>query len=82
MELLFLDVEKLKADIDLVTRATNQIGEINEESILSTPDIREKEFSKEMRPFVNKTNSRAKSTKYLLACLKDQNIKYKKNDTI
>jgi len=82
MELFFLDVEKLKADIDLVTQATKRIGEINEESIMSTSDVREKELSKEMRPLVNKTNSRAKSTKNLLACLKDENIKYKKNDTI
>jgi len=82
MELFFLDVEKLKADIDLVTQATKRIGEINEESIMSTSDIREKELSEEMRPLVNETNSRAKSTKNLLACLKDENIKYKKNDTI
>mmetsp|Transcript_46718 Transcript_46718/g.141551 ORF Transcript_46718/g.141551 Transcript_46718/m.141551 type:complete len:268 (-) Transcript_46718:195-998(-) len=82
METFFRDVESIKADIESVSKATKRIGEINEEAVLATTDAKEAQLSNELRPLVNDTNKRAKRTKNLLALLKEDNEKLKKEDGI
>mmetsp|Transcript_1724 Transcript_1724/g.4104 ORF Transcript_1724/g.4104 Transcript_1724/m.4104 type:complete len:323 (-) Transcript_1724:189-1157(-) len=78
MEKFFRHVDLVKEDIDAVKNATRQIGEINEEAVLATTTSKEKELSHILRPIVDKTNKRAKRTKNILALLKDENQKLKK----
>lgn len=80
METFFRDVESIKADIESVSKATKRIGEINEEAVLATTDAKEAQLSNELRPLVDDTNKRAKRTKNLLALLKEDNEKLKKED--
>lgn len=78
MEKFFRHVDLVKEDIDAVKNATKQIGEINEEAVLATSTSKESELSGILRPIVDKTNKRAKRTKNLLALLKEENQKLKK----
>lgn len=82
MESFFRDVDSIKADIDAVKEAARRIGEINEDAILATTTDRENELSRELRPLVDETNKRAKRTKNLLALLKEENAKLKKEGDV
>mmetsp|Transcript_9386 Transcript_9386/g.13057 ORF Transcript_9386/g.13057 Transcript_9386/m.13057 type:complete len:351 (-) Transcript_9386:81-1133(-) len=82
MQAFFTDVDSIKEDIDSITNATKRIGEINEQAVLATSDAKEKELSDELRPLVDNTNKRAKRTKNLLALLKEDNAKLKKEDSV
>ena len=81
MDQFFKDVESIYGDIEAVKEATRRIGEINEESLMSTSDNRENELSQQMSPLVDDTNKKAKRKK-LLAPLKKDNTKYKSEDNI
>ena len=78
MEKFFRHVDFVKEDIDAVKEATKRIGEINEEAVLATTTSKESELSRILRPIVDETNKRAKRTKNLLALLKEENEKLKK----
>ena len=78
MEKFFRHVDLVKQDIDAVKEATKRIGEINEEAVLATSTSKENELSRILRPIVDETNKRAKRTKNLLALLKEENEKLKK----
>uniref|UniRef100_A0A7R9WLG1 t-SNARE coiled-coil homology domain-containing protein n=1 Tax=Pseudictyota dubia TaxID=2749911 RepID=A0A7R9WLG1_9STRA len=82
METFFRDVESIKADIEAVSKATKRIGEINEDAVLATTDAKEAQLSNELRPLVDATNKRAKRTKNLLALLKEDNEKLKKEGDV
>ena len=78
MEKFFRHVDFVKEDIDAVKEATKRIGEINEEAVLATTTSKESESSRILRPIVDETNKRAKRTKNVLALLKEENEKLKK----
>jgi t-SNARE complex subunit (syntaxin) len=78
MDAFFRDVDSIKEDIEVIEKVTKRIGEINEESVLSVSEAREKELSQEMQPLIAATNKRAKKTKNLLSVLKDENKGLKK----
>lgn len=82
MDQFFKDVDNIKADIESIKTSTKRISEINEEAVLATSSAKENELSNELRPLVSNTNKRAKKTKNLLALLKEENIKLKKNPDI
>lgn len=78
MDAFFRDVDSIKKDIEMIEKVTKRIAEINEESVLSVSEAREKELSQEMQPLISATNARAKKTKNLLSVLKDENKGLKK----
>ena len=78
MDAFFRDVDSIKEDIEMIEKVTKRIAEINEESVLSVSEAREKELSQEMQPLIAATNKRAKKTKNLLSVLKDENKGLKK----
>mmetsp|Transcript_7695 Transcript_7695/g.10296 ORF Transcript_7695/g.10296 Transcript_7695/m.10296 type:complete len:330 (-) Transcript_7695:117-1106(-) len=82
MQAFFADVDSIKEDIDAISKATKRIGEINEEAQLATSDAKETELSNQLRPLVDNTNKRAKRTKNLLAILKEDNAKLKKEGSV
>lgn len=82
MDSFFRDVESIKASIDSIQKATKRIGEINEETILSTSESKEKQLSQEVRPLIDETNKVAKKTKTLLSVLKEENKKLDKEKKI
>lgn len=82
MDSFFRDVESIKTSIDSIQKATRRIGEINEETILSTSESKEKQLSEEVRPLIDETNKVAKKTKTLLSVLKEENKKLEKEKKI
>jgi t-SNARE complex subunit, syntaxin len=82
MDSFFRDVESIKSSIDSIQKATRRIGEINEETILSTSESKEKQLSEEVRPLIDETNKVAKKTKTLLSVLKEENKKLEKEKKI
>lgn len=78
MDAFFRDVDTIKADIEMIEKVTKRIGEINEETVLSVSEAREKELSQEIQPLIVSTNKKAKKTKNLLSVLKEENVNQKK----
>jgi t-SNARE complex subunit (syntaxin) len=82
METFFQDVEGIKDTIAGIETATRRIGEINQESMFTTSESKERELSMEVRPLIDQTNTKAKRTKTLLTVLKEENKKLARNDTL
>lgn len=82
MDSFFRDMDSIKADIEEIERVTHRIGEINEESMMSTSEAKENALSQELRPMVNETNKKAKKTKNLLTVLKEENKKLEAEKTL
>mmetsp|Transcript_39999 Transcript_39999/g.58817 ORF Transcript_39999/g.58817 Transcript_39999/m.58817 type:complete len:353 (-) Transcript_39999:192-1250(-) len=82
METFFQDVDNIKEDIEAIRDATKRIGEINEEAVLATTTAKEEDLSHQLKPLVDATNKRAKRTKNLLALIKEDNAKLKKDDEV
>jgi len=86
MDAFFDDVSKVQDAIAHIVSTTRRIGEIQEESMLSTSEQKEQVLSDEIRPMIEETNRNAKSTKTLLMVLKEENKTYSdetdKNKTI
>ena len=82
MDSFFRDITSIKDDIGEVENVTRRIGEINEESNMSTSEKKEQTLSLELRPLVDSTNKRAKKTKNLLTLLKEENKKFKEDKTL
>uniref|UniRef100_A0A7S3Q439 t-SNARE coiled-coil homology domain-containing protein n=1 Tax=Chaetoceros debilis TaxID=122233 RepID=A0A7S3Q439_9STRA len=82
MDSFFRDITSIKDDIGEIENVTRRIGEINEESNMSTSEKKEQTLSLELRPLVDITNKRAKKTKNLLTLLKEENKKFKEDKTL
>jgi|EP00979_Chaetoceros_neogracilis_P015993 t-SNARE complex subunit (syntaxin) len=82
MDRFFKDVDGIKDTIADIENATRRIGEINEETMLSTSEAKEKELSMEVRPLIDTTNKKAKKTKTLLTVLKEENKKLESEQTL
>jgi predicted kinase len=78
MDHFFREVDNIKADIDAVTKATKQIGKINDQAMQATSTSVEKKLSKKLKPLVDATNARARQTKTLLGLLKEETEKLEK----
>ena len=72
MDHFFREVDNIKADIDAVSKATKKINKINEESMQATTTKEENKLSKQLKPLVDQTNTRARNTKTLLRLLKEE----------
>ena len=82
MESFFREIDSLKADIEAVSKATKQIGKINEQALHATTTQEENELSKKLRPLIDSTNKRAKQTKTLLGLLKEETTKLQNENKI
>jgi len=82
MDAFFKDIEGIKGDVESIVLATKRITEMNDEAIMSISDARENELSQELTPLVQATNQKAKKTKNMLELLKDENEKFKENQTV
>jgi t-SNARE complex subunit (syntaxin) len=78
MDAFFRDVQSIQSSIQEINHATKRIGEINEETILTTSEAKEKSLSMELRPLIDQTNKKAKKTKNLLQVLKEETGKLNK----
>lgn len=77
MDAFFKEVDGINADIKAVSKATADIGTINEKSMRATTTAEEQALSKQLGPLINNTNKRAKRTKTLLGLLKEETEKLK-----
>lgn len=77
MDSFFKEVDGINADIKAVSKATADIGTINEKSMRATTTAEEQALSKQLGPLINNTNKRAKRTKTLLGLLKEETEKLK-----
>jgi predicted kinase len=82
MDHFFREVDNIKADIDAVSKATKQIGKINDQAMRATTTAEEKKLSKKLKPLVDATNARARQTKTLLGLLKEETEKLEKEKKI
>lgn len=82
MEYFFDDVDKVKNDIDGIESATRKIHYLNEQVLQATTTEAENELSKILRPLIDDTNKRAKSTKQLLSLLKEENKKLQNDNQV
>jgi hypothetical protein len=82
MDHYFREVDKIKGDIDAVSKATKQIGVINDQAMIATTTVEEKKLSKKLKPLVDATNARARVTKTLLGLLKEETEKLEKEEKI
>lgn len=71
MEDFFRHVDSIKADIDVVSKASKDIAKINEQSMRATTTSDENKLSKKLKPLIDSTNKRAKGCKNLLGLLKE-----------
>jgi len=78
MDAFFRDIQSIQSSIQEINHATKRIGEINEETILTTSEAKEKSLSMELRPLIDQTNKKAKKTKNLLQVLKEETGKLNK----
>ena len=77
MEVFFKYVDTIKADIEMIAKATKKINLINEKALQATTTQEENELSKQLRPLISETNEKAKGTKRLLGLLKEDTEKLK-----
>lgn len=77
MSQFFKEVDGIKEDVDAVSKASKDIGQINDQSMQSTTTAEEQALSKKLGPLIASTNKRAKRTKTLLGLLKDETDKLK-----
>eukprot|EP00559_Dactyliosolen_fragilissimus_P007154 CAMPEP_0184862004 /NCGR_PEP_ID=MMETSP0580-20130426/6553_1 /TAXON_ID=1118495 /ORGANISM="Dactyliosolen fragilissimus" /LENGTH=318 /DNA_ID=CAMNT_0027359701 /DNA_START=33 /DNA_END=986 /DNA_ORIENTATION=+ len=82
MDTFFYNVESIKSDIHDVSAASKRITEMNEEMLMSMTDIADNEINSRMQDLISKTNKKAKTTKNLLAFLKEENTKLKIEETL
>ena len=82
MQKFFEDVDSIKQDIAVVRNATQSISSINEESVMATTSDKEKELSKKLTPLIMNTNKRAKRAKMMLAKVKEDNDKFKRDGKV
>jgi len=82
MDAFFKDIEKIREDIDAITEASKRIGDMNDKAVMSVSDAEESELSRELTPLIKKTNISAKRTKSMLELLKEENAKFKKEETV
>lgn len=82
MDHFFREVDNIKEDIDAVSKATQQIDNINDQAMRATTTADEKKLSKKLKPLIDATNARAKRTKTLLGLLKEETEKLEKEKTI
>jgi hypothetical protein len=82
MDQFYKDVEAIKTDIDKLKTATKRILDLMEKILASTSEVTDRTLNNDMRQTVDDTNKVAKNTKNLLALLKEENIKYKKDKKI
>lgn len=82
MDHFFREVESIKSDIEAITKATRSIGHINDRALQATTTEEENELSRKLRPLVDQTNKKAKSTKTLLGLLKEETQKLQENKQI
>jgi hypothetical protein len=82
MDQFYKDVENIKTDIDKLKNATKRILDLMEKILASTSEVTDRTLNNEMRQTVDDTNKVAKNTKNLLALLKEENTKYKKDKKI
>eukprot|EP00934_Nitzschia_sp_Nitz4_P006399 Nitzschia sp. Nitz4//scaffold14_size191712//49323//50492//NITZ4_001707-RA/size191712-snap-gene-0.128-mRNA-1//1//CDS//3329536879//6389//frame0 len=71
MDDFFRHVDKIKADIDVVAKASKDIEAINEKAMRATTTADENKLSKKLKPLIDSTNKRAKACKNLLGLLKE-----------
>jgi ABC-type proline/glycine betaine transport system ATPase subunit len=77
MEDFFRHVDSIKADIDAVAKATNDIAKISEQSMRATTTEDENKLSKKLKPLIDSTNQRAKKSKNMLGLLKEDTVSLK-----
>ena len=77
MEDFFRHVDSIKADIDAVAKATNDIAKISEQSMRATTTADENKLSKKLKPLIDSTNQRAKKSKNMLGLLKEDTVSLK-----
>lgn len=82
MEHFFREVDNIKADIEAVTKARNQINTINEQSMQATTSREESKLSKKLKPVIDATNTRARRTKTLLGLLKEETEKLESEEKL
>jgi len=82
MDQFYKDVEAIKTDIDTLKNATKRILDLMEKILASTSEVTDRSLNNDMRQTVDDTNKVAKHAKNLLALLKEENMKYKKEKKI
>lgn len=82
MNAFYKDIEKIRADIEAIERTTKRIGDMNDKAVLSVSDSEEADLSRELTPLIQETNKSAKRTKTMLELLKEENKKFKEEQTV
>lgn len=82
MDTFFGDVEQIKSDINFIINATNQIQNLNEKLLSTTSEEQEKELGFQLRVIIDQGNKHAKNCKNMLALLKEENVKMKKENKL
>jgi len=82
MTLFFRDVEVVKADIDFLVKATSDIGDLNHSMLNTTSEEQEKELGYQLRVLIDQANKHAKNSKNMLALLKEENVRMKKDNKL
>ena len=73
----FVDVEKVKKNVNIVKQVIKRISEIQQQVVFATSNDKEAELSAELKPLTEETNKRANTTKQILQNLKTETEKMK-----